>query len=166
MPDKKIYLPLTDIENVVPILNKISILAGLSEKQLYSVFKVLKKTGYEENEVIFKQGDSPSHIYIVKSGRVKLYMEAEGTTLELIEFGVGNCFGESSLVGIQPHTASAVAAQKTELIVLSGQALFSLYNSDKEIFGMVILNIARETCRRLSKAANTLLHYVSGEKTR
>ena len=153
-------LPLTDIENILPILNKIAIFAGLSDAQLYSLFKILQKVTYEKDEVIFKQGESPSHIYIIKSGTVKLYLEADHTMLELVEFTVGDCFGESSLIGIESHTASAVAVEKTELIVLSSKALYSLYNTDKDAYIMIILNIAREVSRRLNKTDDILLHYV------
>jgi len=160
MSDNKLSLPLTDIENILPILNKIAIFAGLSDAQLYSLFKILQKVTYEKDEVIFKQGESPSHIYIIKSGTVKLYLEADHTMLELVEFTVGDCFGESSLIGIESHTASAVAVEKTELIVLSSKALYSLYNTDKDAYIMIILNIAREVSRRLNKTDDILLHYV------
>ena len=160
MPDKKIYSPLTDTESVLSVLDKIAIFGGLSNEQLHNVFSLLKKVTYNKNEIIFKQGEPPSHIYIVRSGKVKLYIEVDQAKLELIEFDVGSCFGESSLIGIQAHTASALAVEETELIVLSGQTLLSLYESNKDIFGMIILNIARETCRRLHQADDALLHYV------
>jgi len=160
MSDTKIYLPLTDIENVLPVLDKIAIFGGLTNEQLYIVFKILKKVSYEKNEIIFRQADPPSYIYIIRSGKIKLYVEVEDAKLELIEFGVGDCFGESSLIGIEAHTASAIAIEKTDLIVLSGQALLSLYNSDPQIYGLIILNIAREVSRRLHRADNTLLHYI------
>jgi len=48
----------------------------------------------------------------------------------------------------------------TKLIVLSRQTLLSIFNLDKEIFGILILNIAREACRRLHDTDEILLHYV------
>ena len=155
----KTYLPLADIENVLPILDKIAIFGGLNEKQLAKVFKILKKVNYNEGELIFKRGDPPSYVYIIKKGKVKLCVEAEGVKLELVEFGVGSCFGESSFIGIESHTADAIAVEEAELIVLSGKGLLSLYNEDKETYVMILLNIARETSRRLHQADNTLLHY-------
>lgn len=164
MAVNKISLPLTDIENVLPILNKIAIFAGLSDAQLYSLFRTLQKVTYEKDEVIFKQGEPSSHIYIVKSGAVKLYLEAEAINLELVEFTVGDCFGETSLIGIQPQTANAIAVEKTDLIVLSSKALLSLYNTDKDAYIMIILNIAREVSRRLHKTDDILLHYVLNKR--
>lgn len=67
------------------------------------------------------------------------------------------------MIGIQLHTATAVALEPTELIVLSREALHSIFDDDKELFGLLILNIAREVSRRLKQTDETLLHYVLGE---
>lgn len=160
MNEEKVYLPFLDVENILPILNKISIFGGLSEQQLYFVFRHLEKVSYKADEYIFRQGEQPSHIYIVKSGQVKIVIESEGGPLEICVFEVGQCFGETSVITIQRHSASAIAVKDTELIVLSRSALFSIFDSDKELFAMLILNIAREACRRLHKTDEILLHYV------
>ena len=154
---------LLDIDEVLPILNEISIFAGLSDAQLYELFKLLQKTRYSAAEKIFEEGEQPSHIYIVQSGGVKLVVNAEDTPLELIVFEEGQCFGETSVIGIQPHAATAVCVEDTELIVLSRNALLSLYKSDLEMFSTLVLNIAREACRRLAKTDVILLHYVVGK---
>jgi CRP-like cAMP-binding protein len=151
---------LLDIEDILPILNEISIFAGLSDKQLYTLFRLLEKVRYKAKEKIFKEGEQPSHIYIVQSGRVKLVANAEQTPLELIVFEEGQCFGETSVIGIQPHAATAISMEDTELIVLSRKTLLSLFKSDLELFSTLILNIAREACRRLHKTDEILLHYV------
>lgn len=159
MKNDKTHEPLLDIENVIPILNKIAIFAGLSEKQLYTIFRLLTKVYYKKGEFVFEQGDKPTHIHIVKSGRIKLIVFKDGTPLELAEFQPGDCFGEASVIGIQPHEGSTVASTDSELIVLSRKALMSIHDTDKELFSILILNIAREIARRLYKSDQTLLHY-------
>jgi CRP-like cAMP-binding protein len=159
MADDKIYLPLLDIEEVLPVLDKMSILAGFSDKQLYSLFRLFERVSYKAGEIIFEQGQEPSHIYIIQTGKIKLFVSKDGTPFELIEFGQGHCFGEASVIGIQPHAATAVAVEDTELIVLSRTTLLSIYKTDLEIFSILILNIAREVCRRLHASSETLLHY-------
>ena len=151
------------VDEVLPILSEISIFAGFSETQLQKLFGLLKKTRYGAGEKIFEEGERPGHIYIVQSGSVKLVVNCEDTPLELIEFKKGRCFGETSVIGIQPHAATAVCVTETELIVLSRNALLSLYKSDLEMFSTLILNIAREACRRLAKTDEILLHYVLGQ---
>lgn len=160
----KFYEPLLDVENVLGILNKISIFAGMTEKQLYRLFRLLEEVGYRKNEIIFHQGDVPSYIYIIKSGKVKIFKEEDHTILELIVIGAGQSFGVSSIIGIQHHGASAMAVEDTELIVLSRKMLMSIYESDMELFSKLIFNIAREVCRRLHSSEDILLHYLTTNK--
>jgi CRP/FNR family cyclic AMP-dependent transcriptional regulator len=119
---------------------------------------------YQKGEFIFRQGDAPSHIRIIRSGRVHIVENVEGTPMELFEFKTGDCFGETSVLAIQQHTASALAVEDTELLVIPRDKLFHLYHSDPQLFGMLMMNIAREACRRLSKTEDTMLHYALNGK--
>ncbi len=154
-----VYLPLLEVEDVLPILSQISILAGLTEQQRNSVCGLLEKTTYKKGRTIFRQGHQPTHIYIIKSGVVQLIVSQDDTPFELVVFRQGQCFGESSVIGILPHAATAFAMEDTELIVLSRDALMNLYDADIKLFSILMLNIARESCRRLHSSSETLLHY-------
>jgi CRP-like cAMP-binding protein len=158
--EKNFPLSLTNIDDVFRILNEISIFGGLSEGQVRELYKLLKRVKYGRDDIIFAQGDEPGHIYIILSGRVKIVMESPEGALELVVFGAGHCFGETSAIAIEPHSASAIVIEDTELLVLSRKALLSIFESDKELFSLLILNIAREACRRLHKTSEILLHYV------
>lgn len=159
MVDTKIYQPLINAEEVLEILNEITIFAGFNEKQLYQLIRVEKVT-YKKGGRVFLQDEMPTHIYIILKGTVKLIVDEEGTFFELVQFERGDCFGESALIGIMPHAATAEATEDTELIVLSRSALMKIYEMDKEIFSILIMNIAREVCRRLHKTDDVILHYV------
>lgn len=149
--------PLLEVEKVLPILDQIVIFGGLSEFQLYEIFKRLKLVHYNSGETIFDVGDSASYIYIVQSGRVDLFYKVGGKPVLKAELLPGACFGDVSVIGIQPHTASAVAVEKSDLLVLSGEALDDLFHSDLNLFSMLVLNIAREACRRLHKTNKQLV---------
>ena len=159
MAVEKYRLPLLDVENVLPILNRISILGGLDDTQLYAVFHMLEVEHYKKGELIFRQGDAPSHIRIIRTGRVRIVENVSGTPMELCEFKAGDCFGETSVMTVQQHTASALSVEETELLVIPRDKLFQLYDTDPSLFGMLMMNIAREACRRLNKTEDIMLHY-------
>lgn len=159
MANERYRSPLLDIENVLPVLNQIAIFGGMDDLQLYTIFHILEVEHYAKGDVIFQQGDAPSHIRIVRSGHVRIIEDVNGEPLELYDFETGDCFGETSVIAIHQHTASAIAMEDTELLVIPCNKLFGLYDSDPKLFGMLILNIAREACRRLNKAEDTMLHY-------
>ena len=157
---EKIYYPLVNIEEVTKFLNKISIFGGLNNKQFHEIFKLLKTVKYDEGEFIYKRGDASSHIYIIKQGEVKMMIDNKDVFLELISFRQGDCFGETSVIGIQSHSSSALAVKPTELIVLEPKVLLNIFETDKELFGMLVLNIARETARRLHQSNEALVQYM------
>ncbi len=153
-----------DVESVLPMLNKISIFGGFDDAQLYTIFHILEVEHYAKGEWVFQQGDTPTHIRIVRSGRVRMVEDIDGTPLELCEFNTGDCFGETAVIAIHLHTASAIAMEDTELLVIPRDKMFGLYNTDPKLFGMLALNIAREACRRLNKTEDTMLHYAMNVK--
>jgi len=164
MTNNRTYLPPANPEKILPILGKISVLHGFSEDQLRTVLARLRSVSYGRGEFIFRQGESPTHIYVIERGRVKIIVDVDRTPMELVAYGVGRCFGETSAIGILPHSASAIATEDTDLIVLSREALHGLYESDPKVFGLLILNIAREACRRLHRTDEILLHYAAARE--
>lgn len=164
MSDSKRPQPLLHIEDVLPVLNRIAILGGLTDAQLYRVFQRLQTVAYKKGELVFEQGSAPSHIYIIRSGTVKLVSYIDNEPLELAELGAGACFGETAVISIHRHEVSVVAVEQTELLILPREHLFAWYDTDAELFGMLMLNIAREACRRLNKTENLMLHYATQKK--
>ena len=151
-------------EDIVPLLNKIPVFGGLNDKQFREIFKLLKSVKYGEGEFIYKRGDASSYIYIIKQGEVKMLIDNEGVSLELISFKEGDCFGETSVIGIQSHSSSALVVKPTELMVLEPKTLLNIFETDKHLFGMLILNIARETARRLHQSNEALVRMLIRNK--
>ena len=161
---KKTYTPLTHPEEILPLLHKISIFGSLQNAQLQGLLKLFTTVTYDEGEFIYNRGQAASHIYIIKQGEVKMMIDNEGVFLELITFREGDCFGETSVIGIQSHSSSAQAVKPTELIVIEPNNLLKIFETDKEVFGILILNIARETARRLHQSNEALVRMLLKDK--
>jgi len=152
--------PLFEVETILPILSQISIFGGFNSSQLYNIFRILQRADYRAGDYIFTQGEAPTHIYIILEGHVKMVEEVEGSSYQLFEFGQGNCIGEDSLIGIHTHSLSAIAVDQVRLAVIPRKSLLDFYNTDKDLFSLLILNVAREISRRLRATDNLLLHYI------
>lgn len=155
---------LKDYSKVLSILDKISIFGGLTRSQLAIIFKELKKVSVKKGELVFSQGCSPDNIYIIQKGRIRIVEELSSDSLELISFATGDCFGETEVIGIFPYIASAVASEDTDLIVFPRKALRVLYKDHLSIFTIIILNIARESCRRLAQADKKMFEIIENNK--
>lgn len=154
------FLPLKDYETVLCILSKISLFGGTTDAQLETILKRLQLGVVAQGECVFRKGEDPSYIYIVRSGSLDLLLTDDEVTLDVHELGVGECFGEASIMSMHKHTASAVAKVDTEILVLSRRALIELRHEDTELFALLMMNIARELARRLQSTDAMLLHYL------
>lgn len=155
----KALQPFTDIDSLLPLIKHIPIFGALSKPQLHKLFIQLKQLDFEKGECVFKQGDDADDIFIIQRGAIKLISKVDETSMDLVELQRGQCFGETSCIGIQAHSATAQVLQATRLLVLTRSSLVDFYENDKALFSLLILNIAREACRRLVASRETALHY-------
>jgi len=155
------FVPLIDVGTVIPILSKIAIFGGLSDSHLYKVFRVLRKGSFNTGDIIFREGDSPQFIYIVKSGTIDLVIPDNDIIIEKMTLRSGECFGESAFMAIQRQTATAISLDTSEVMVFSKDALKELHNDDLELFSILMMNIARELARRLEQTDKVLLRYIN-----
>ncbi|MEI8340765.1 MAG: cyclic nucleotide-binding domain-containing protein [Verrucomicrobiota bacterium] len=151
------FAPLEDVEPLISILSKISFFGGVSDAQRHRIFNLLEIGHFNQGEFISKKGDQPSHIYIIKKGRVGLLITDNEVAIQKREFRVGDCFGEAALLSMNNNTASFVALEASEIVVLSQRSLNRLRHEDLELFCLLIMNIARELARKLQFTDNILL---------
>jgi CRP-like cAMP-binding protein len=140
---------LTNFDSVSSILEQLRIFGGATDAQLATIFRHLELWTLHAGETVFCKGDDPMHIYIVKSGKIDLQLTESDVIIHKHALQVGECFGEASLMSMHKHTSTAVAAENSELIVLSRNALICLKRQDLELFALLMMNLARELARRL-----------------
>jgi CRP-like cAMP-binding protein len=148
-----------DSEALLPILRQVTIFAGISDNGLRLIIDECAFEQHKAGALIIEQGTPASEIYIVLSGQVRVFIERDEGVLELCRFGPGSCIGEASVIGVLDHSANVELIQEGMLLVLSRQLLMNIYESDKNFFAILILNIARELARRLHTTDEILYHY-------
>jgi CRP-like cAMP-binding protein len=160
----KAYAPLTDIDSVNAILSQISIWGGLTDEQQQKIYRHLEIGTFRKGEFVFRKGDQPTYIYIVKSGKIDLQTSDHDVSIRKETVKTGGSFGVAALMAMQPHMVTAIAAEDSEIMVLSRQALLGLRHEDIELFALLMMNVAREIARRLKLTDDILLHYVHDHK--
>lgn len=130
----------------------ISIFHGLSKKQSAVIKSRLKIIKFKKGDIVFNEGETANGLYIVRHGEISITRKNIKTTgrTKLKVCIPGDCFGEMPLFDIHPRSATAkVATPKAELYYLPYSFFPHLYEKDAALFGLLILNIAREVSRRL-----------------
>ena len=115
---------------------------------------ILERRFVPEGSVIMKQGEQGSSAFLIQSGSVKVYTQAQdGRRVDLAEMGVGQIFGEMALVFDEPRTATVEALEDCNLIVITRQTLEDkLRKSDPTVRAIVPMLM-----KRIMVANNALL---------
>lgn len=144
----KFELTYQEKQHIFSILNHISLFGGLTAGELECLIPLLTIATFKKDQNIFTQGESPNNIYIVDTGCVKIIKSLDDVNVELARFNQGALFGETELIGIFKYIASAIPVEETKVLVFSKKAIYSLHSINLKLFSKIILNIAREACRR------------------
>jgi len=113
----------------------------LGQPTLSALAKVSATSEFDEQEVIYSEGDPAVGMFVVLSGRVKLVVSsAEGKALILKILGPGEIFGLSSAFLGKPEETSAETLERTTVSVVKRAELVRLM----ERHGDLALKLARE----------------------
>ena len=146
------------------MLKKVTVFAGIDEENLRKLCEQCTLATYKSGELIIKEQTPASEIYVILKGKCKIVLNADSEPLEIVELFPGHCVGEASVIGVQNHSASAIADGDVELLVLSRKVLMDISRYDKDLFSLLILNIARELARRLYHTDRILLQFSQMEQ--
>lgn len=122
-------------------------------------------TIFKKGDVIFKEGDWQMWMYELKSGKVAIY-SAYGTDREkmLTELGEGRIFGEMGLIESRVRSATAVAAEDTELELIDSDGFAGYFSKNPEKVLDILRNLSnrlRELSGQYIEACTTLTEYVA-----
>jgi cAMP-dependent protein kinase regulator len=90
-------------------------------------------------EVVIREGDVGSSMFIISSGRVKITKTSEtGGEIVLAHLGDGAFFGEMALIGEAPRSASVIADEDTVLFEVSRDVLAEVIKSFPSVAGIIV----------------------------
>jgi CRP/FNR family cyclic AMP-dependent transcriptional regulator len=119
-----------------------------NEAQLFSQFGKKISAG----TVLFQEGDWGEKMFVLQSGRVKISRQVRGMEKTLTMVEKGDFFGEMAILNDKPRSATAVAIEDCEMLVIDRKTFDTLLRGNVEIAIRFIKRLAdrlRETTDRL-----------------
>jgi CRP/FNR family transcriptional regulator len=107
---------------------------------------------YRESEVIFEEGSFGSEMYVIHSGKVKLFRRSDGVDIEVGMLRAGDFFGEMAIVDNAPRSTNACAAEDGACLIGLDQNKFLFLVSHQPAFVLKIMHVLCERIRSLSDA--------------
>ena len=107
--------------DVIQLLAKARIFEGVTAAELEGLRPAVRMRSFPKDSHLFREGDPGSHLYLVKSGQVKIVqVGAGGGEIVFAVVGPGEAFGELSLFESDgERSADAIALEPTECALLA-----------------------------------------------
>lgn len=121
----------------------------LSTVNLKAISRLMHNRIYQPGEMIFHQGDPGTGLYIIISGQVVIKQEEDKKSWDLAKLYTGDFFGELALLDDEVRSATAVALEETEVIVIFKHDLDTFIKNNPKEGTKILKGISRIIAIRL-----------------
>ena len=130
---------LTNIKNI-------PLFSGLSDEESDFMLSHSITRRYPKNTILIQEGDIGDALYVIRSGRVKVYLgDQNGKEIILNTLGEGEHFGEMALLDNEPRSASIMTQEPSEFAVIT-----------RTVFEKALVNNPRMAINLLKNMSHTL----------
>jgi len=98
---------------------------------------------FPSGEILFRDGDAAETMYVLRSGRVRVFKEVNGREKTLAFIEAGDFFGEMALLNNKPRTASAECVEETAVLVIDAKMFEAMLRGNAEIAVRMIQRLAK-----------------------
>jgi CRP/FNR family transcriptional regulator, cyclic AMP receptor protein len=120
------------------LLRTVPIFSELSEADVTSLAQLLTRRKYPKDAVVFFENEEGDSFFMIVEGRIKVtILGDDGREVILSMLTPGDFFGEMALLDNEPRSATAIAAEESELLSLS-RADFQSVATKRSITGALI----------------------------
>lgn len=134
----------------IEVLRTADLFAGLTLEQIAAVAALGETRTFRRGEIIVREEDAGDELYIVLAGQVEVACTAAACYPPLVLLGVGQGFGEMSMLDSGPRSATIACVTETaEILILRGAPLLQLSEQEPLIGYRIMYNLARDLAFKL-----------------
>lgn len=114
--------------------------------------KTLASRSLEAGEILFREGDRGTEVYIVRSGRLRITRRDGDVDVELGFADPGEMVGEMAFVDQAPRAATLTAVERTDLVVLDLDSVRGVLDTQPAWIRLMVRSLIghlRETSRKV-----------------
>lgn len=149
------------------LLAHIEIFAGLSEAELQALHESSMTRQYPKNTVIINEGDNADSLYVIESGRVKVYCsDKNGKEFIINTMDSGDYFGELALLDDDKRSASVRTMEKSTFRIIYKEDFNRVLEEHPNIARTLIRNLTRSVRALTDKVKTLALQDVYGRVTK
>lgn len=135
-----------------------SLFASFSDEDLALIVEHGQQKHYEPGDVVFHEGAPGDGLYVVLSGQMAVSKAFAGVTRELAVLDEGQCFGEISLVSDAPRTATVLAKQPCDCLMLCKDKFDQLLSSSHQFSHQLMRTLSTRLVSTEQAADAEIIH--------
>ena len=129
-------------------LKHVPLFQHLSEDDRIRLAESIKLQRLKKGEILFNKGGAGDALYIIKKGRIKIFLSSHaGDEVLLAIFSEADFFGEMALLDGMPRSADAIAIEPTELLLLNRNDFISFLNHNSNAVQAVLQSLSQRLRR-------------------
>ena len=137
--------------DMTAFLAGVPLFQGLSKRHLTQLARRFYPRSYKAGEAMVTQGKGGEGMFTIISGGAEVVLEtADGTKTVVNTFGPTNFFGEITMLDDGPRTASVVATEATECLVLPRSDFIAVMQNDADMATEIAIALAKRLRRAVS----------------
>lgn len=135
-------------------LKRVAWFEDLDQRSLDAIANAAVEQSYEPGQLIMRQGDTGVGAFIIRTGKVEVVQEKDGTETRLATLGPGDVVGEMALLDEFPRSASVRAIEPTSALGIQRWHFKGILESHPQL-ALALLPILT---RRIRNAEGMLPH--------
>lgn len=138
-------------EDVLSLLAGCRLFTDLRKQQLQSVLQIGHRELFKQGDVVVKQGSADQSLFVILKGRARISLTTQSEEeVVLADIGVGETFGEASLLMDASQPPTVTALEPMEVLSFPFESLIALMATDS--------GLAAKLWHRLAELLSDRLH--------
>jgi CRP-like cAMP-binding protein len=141
------------------LLRHLDIFGGLNDQQLDKIASHFHENRFNEGDIILQENEHSNEMYIIAEGEVEItvgvksdarFLPSVNGQALMVRLGVGQIFGEMSLVDQGLRSATVRCATSPTRLLFIGRDVFMDLSVKDNLLGFTVMrNIAADVCFKL-----------------
>ncbi|MBT8495533.1 MAG: cyclic nucleotide-binding domain-containing protein, partial [Deltaproteobacteria bacterium] len=153
----------SDSQEAREALEETPLFSELPPPVLHALIPKVRLVELEAGDVLFKQGDAGSELFVVAEGEVAVVDEGP-PRVHLTKLGEGEFFGEVSLVTSQPRNATIEATETTEVLGISREVVSDLVEQEPAVLKVMLRFLRDRLINNLVRSNSLFQPFAAGER--
>lgn len=129
-------------DEIVSLLSKVELFRGLDTEVLGAIASRMREEVFDRGAVLFHEGDHGDRLYVLLTGKVRVYAERAGTVITYDVLEAGRCFGEMALIEAAPRSAAVRAEDPCRCLTLGQKDFLELLQAQPRMALMILQDLS------------------------